>query len=148
MAVRKVNIIGERAWHTFLDRPAEEVEQLLRTHLGLTGVGPHDIIVFGIPTIEKLNTVLTSKNLPIVNIIEEETTIAQYKLMNKKNPVNPQRLGSMWVCSQTDWKYDTPSGKLEEGCYAIEETGRVLVKKLGGKQMNKANLEEALSDLI
>lgn len=91
MILTKVNIIGEQAWHVFVD-----------------GKG---------------------------NLIEEECTVADYDKLALPNPINPTKEGCTWKFSRKDFKYDTLSGRLENGCYA-EHNGRLMVKIVNNDQKN------------
>src|SRR5688500_11780076 len=99
--MKKVNIIGERAWHVFEDSDG--------------------------------------------NLVTEKCTIEQYNALALKNPTNPTKQGYKWHHSWKDWKYDTPSGALEDGCYAVEPGRRVLSKKIGQPQKNDDNLATFLA---
>lgn len=55
--------------------------------------------------------------------VKVETTEEEYKNLNKKNPFNPTMEGFTWKYSFGDYKYDTQSGKLEEGKYADNGDG-------------------------
>ena len=98
MALNKVNIIGEQAWHVFVDENG--------------------------------------------NKVQEECTLDEYDALAEKEPINPTKKGFTWSHSYKDWQYNTPSGRLEDNCYAIEPTGRIVAKQTGKHQENKATLLE------
>ena len=67
-----------------------------------------------------------------------ETTKADYLQLGGKNPVNPTRVDSRWVCSFQSPKFDTPSGHIEEGTFCVidEEGGNIIAKPKGKKACN------------
>lgn len=49
------------------------------------------------------------------NIIEVEITEKEHSELEKNKPTKE---GCVWLHSTSGFKYDTPSGKMEDGCYA------------------------------
>jgi hypothetical protein len=61
-------------------------------------------------------------------LIEVETTEEDYRQLGKKNPKNPTKEGCTWHHSYSDYKYDSASGRMEDGTYADNGNGyRILV---------------------
>lgn len=143
----KVNIIGERAWNVFVDRDSVELENLLKTHLGLVGKGTHNTVSFDLEHLDKLNTVLQSQGLLQVQIVKEACTIEEYNSLALKNAGQPQKVGHTWLYSYKDWKYDTPSNDLEDDCYAVEPGGRVIGKPIGKDRVSCASIGEVIAKL-
>ena len=75
------------------------------------------------------------------NEVKEECTIKKYNDLAKNNPQNPQKNGLTWKYSYKDWKYNTPSGRLEDGYY-VEHLGKIIAKSVGKKQTTVDNLNE------
>jgi len=73
--------------------------------------------------------------------IEEETTEADYKQLETPEHVDPKKKGYVWMGSYSDYKYDSPSGKMEADTYA-DNGGcyRVLVDGMEKKDLEKSEI--------
>lgn len=78
------------------------------------------------------------------NLIKEECTLDEYKSLALPNPTNPTKDGHLWRYSYTDWHYDTPSGRLEDGHFAVQPNGKVVAKRANKDQENHEDLETFL----
>lgn len=66
--------------------------------------------------------------------IEEECDLAEYELLRLKNATSPKKEGYTWCFSYKDWKYDTLSGKLEDGYYVEVDGNKFLIKQVDKPQ--------------
>lgn len=62
--------------------------------------------------------------------VEEECTQMQYEALAQPGWTVPIMSGHTWQHSYSDWAYDTPSRRLEDGCYVTNE-GKHYVKLPG-----------------
>jgi len=60
--------------------------------------------------------------------VKEECSVAEYDSLGLPNPPKIEKAGYTHVYSYKDWKYDTPSGRLEVGTY-VEWGDQILVRK-------------------
>ena len=60
--------------------------------------------------------------------LKEECSVAEYDSLGLSNPPKIEKEGYTHPYSYKDWKYDTPSGRLEKGTY-VEWQGQILVRK-------------------
>ena len=75
------------------------------------------------------------------NTVEEETTEDDYRQLGTDAPVNPVKEGHVWKLSFSDHKYDTVSGRMEEGCYAENgEKYKVMVNGILECQLDKSEI--------
>ena len=143
--LKQTKIIGERAWNVFVDAPVKEVDGILQEHFGLKPRGNEQFVPFGASDIALINDKLKEKGInKKLKVIEEPCAVAEYDALARLNPVNPSKPGHTWLHSYKDWKYDTPSGALEDGYYAIE---RILVKEAGQNQESKVAHPDLLAEL-
>lgn len=75
------------------------------------------------------------------NKIKEECSIQEYDSLAMGG--SPSKEGYVWVFSYKDWKYDTVSGRLEDGTY-VEVNGKILVKQLDDKQRYYDSLDKVI----
>ena len=52
------------------------------------------------------------------NLIQEETTEEDYRQLATPEHIDPKKDGYKWKYSYSDYKYDSPSGKMEDNTYA------------------------------
>lgn len=85
---------------------------------------------------------------------ERETTQAEYAQLGKPNPTNPTIAGGVWMGSQSRRKYDSESGRIEKGQYAVDGDelhtcvvdGQITVgKNLAELQQKILAIEDAIS---
>lgn len=80
------------------------------------------------------------------NEIEIETTEADYRQLGQPNPINPTREGCIWLGSKSEYKYDTPTRRIEECCYA--DNGNDYRIKVNGVIENCLNKSEIVDNKI
>lgn len=68
-------------------------------------------------------------------VVLVECTVSEYESLSLPNPVNPTKKDCEWLASYKDWKYDTPSGRLERGRY-VEVGDQILVHVDDVKEKN------------
>ena len=65
---------------------------------------------------------------------EIESTMEAYKALGQLNPKNPTLEGHRWVQSYSDHRYNTATGRLEDGMYSEEGANDHYIVKLNGTQ--------------
>ena len=80
------------------------------------------------------------------SIKEVECTQGEYEALASPNPTNPTIKNGAWVMSYSNYKYDTPSGTLEDGMYA--DNGTTYAVKLAGKAQADVEKGEITKDAL
>lgn len=67
--------------------------------------------------------------------VNSPCTQAEYEALSVSGFTIPTMANHTWRFSFSDWEYDTPSGRLEDGCY-VASGGKFFVKMPGMAQVS------------